>query len=612
MERSARRGRGAAWATGFWLLFLFVSLLALALVPMWLERDVRSARNLIREVLEPAERLATRIQFTQARQMEAFYSFLLVGDPDSRLRYRVARTEEEAAFDTLRAITRAITEGFDTLPGLTEEIAADLGERMANLGPLSISWHINHEAMLSLEVTPGETLPVLSIEGFRGMLATEQATYAELISVTADLKEVFAREMEVGESVVARRRTLQTEYTQILVVLGLVATVVVLVLAFRLRTLIRESESRRLEALWARREADGLLRATGDGVLGMDPDGRCTFLNRAGAELLGYPARRVVGRDVHSMLHHSYSDGQPLAREECPIIQALDNRESLSGRNETLWRAGREPFPVQISLRPMVDGSEFRGAVLSFVDMTEIRAAEASLRQAVQARDEVLAVVSHDLRNPVGTIVSAASLLLNLDPTPEKRREHLLAVKRSAERINRLIRDLLDVARLEVGTLPVHPGPFHAERLLHEVLEAHRPRAEGREINLMANVPTRVPRAWGDRHRVIQALTNLVENALRETAPGGEITLGLQPAPDGAGIHFFVSDTGPGISPENQERLFDRFWQVSRKSRTGAGLGLSIVKGVVEAHGGVVWVESEVGKGSTFWFSLPDGPDEEG
>jgi signal transduction histidine kinase len=260
----------------------------------------------------------------------------------------------------------------------------------------------------------------------------------------------------------------------------------------------------------------------------------------------------------------------------------------------------------------MVDGSEFRGAVLSFVDMTEIRAAEASLRQAVQARDEVLAVVSHDLRNPVGTIVSAGSLLLKLDPAPAKRREHLLAIKRSAERINRLIRDLLDVARLEVGTLPVHPGPFHAERLVHEVLQIHRQRAHGRGITLKAHVPAGVPPAWGDRHRVIQAITNLVENALRETAPDGEITLGIQEAPDGAGVHFFVSDTGPGISPEDQERLFDRFWQVSRKGRAGAGLGLSIVKGVVEAHGGIVWVESEVGKGSTFWFSLPEGPEQEG
>lgn len=291
-------------------------------------------------------------------------------------------------------------------------------------------------------------------------------------------------------------------------------------------------------------------------------------------------------------------------------MRALATGNTVSGRNETLWRAGRQPFPVQMSLRAMMDGSEPRGAVLSFTDMTETREAEESLRRAIQARDEVLAVVSHDLRNPVGTIFSAASLLLTLDPSPEKRREHILAVKRSAERINRLIQDLLDVARLEAGALPVHPGPFHGERLLHEVLDAHRGRAEEEGVNLRARVVARVPVAWGDRHRVTQILTNLLENALRETSAGGEITIGLREDPAGDGLHFFVSDTGPGIRTEDQERLFDRFWQVSRKDKDGAGLGLSIVKGIVEAHQGRIWVESEEGEGSTFWFLLPAGPEE--
>jgi signal transduction histidine kinase len=299
-----------------------------------------------------------------------------------------------------------------------------------------------------------------------------------------------------------------------------------------------------------------------------------------------------------------------LLREECPIMRALSTGKTISGRNETLWRAGRQPFPVRISLRAMVDGPEIRGAVLSFTDMTQTRAAEASLREAVRDRDEVLAVVSHDLRNPVGTIFSAASLLLTLNPSPEKRREHLLAVKRSAERINRLIQDLLDMARLEAGALPVHPGPFDAGRLLDEVLEGHRGKAEERQITLQLRVPPRIPEPWGDRHRVVQVLTNLVENALRETPPMGEINIGVEEDAAGDGLRFSVSDTGPGIRPEDQERLFDRFWQVSRKDKGGAGLGLSIVKGIVEAHGGRVWVESEEGKGSTFWFFLPGGPEQ--
>ena len=578
------------------MVFLFLSLLALALVPIRLEEDVRQAAERIRDVLEPADRLAVKVQFTQARQMEAFYSFMLVGDPASRERYREARGEEEAALDTLE--------------GITSGMSLEVRETMANLGPRSFSWHLGHEDMLSLEISGSGASPAFLVPNLRQRLELEQAAYGEVLAASEDLRELVGFEMAAGEASMARRRGLQTDYTRVLVVLGLLATVVVLVLGWRLIGLMRESERRRREALWARREADGLLGATGDGVLGIDPDGSCTFLNRAGTEMLGYSARGVVGRDVHELLHHSYPDGQPLVREECPIIEAISGKGTISGRNETLWRAGREAFPVQISLRPMVWDGEHRGAVLSFVDMTEIRAAEASLRQAVQARDEVLAVVSHDLRNPVGTIFSAASLLLSLDPAPEKRREHLLAVKRSAERLNRLIDDLLDVARLEVGSLPVHPGPFHTERLVHEVLEAHKRRAVDRGLSLSATVPDLVPPAWGDRHRIVQALTNLVENALRETPAGGEISVGVQADPRGSGLRFFVSDSGPGIRREDQDRLFDRFWQVRRKDRGGAGLGLSIVKGVVEAHGGEVWVESEEGKGSTFWFSLPEGPEE--
>jgi PAS domain S-box-containing protein len=595
-SRSASPGRGAAWATGFWLVFLLVSLLALALVPMWLERDVGDVRDRIRNVLEPAEKLAAKIQFAQARQMEAFHSFLLLGDVRARVRYREARAEEEAAFDRLK--------------GLTDAMSIQVKGEMAHFGPLSFSWHLSHEEMLNQEVSSAGPPPGIYTQGYRRRLIAEQAAYAEVLSVSEELRNILSVEMESGESEMARARFLQAQYTQILVVLGLLATVVVLVLAWRLRTLMKELETRRREALRARREADGLLGATGDGVLGMDGDGRCTFLNRAGAELLGYSSRSVAGRDVHGLLHHSHPDGRPFRRENCSIMRALSTGETVSGRNETLWRAGREPFPVQISLRAMRDGSEVRGAVLSFTDMTETRAAEESLRRAIQARDEVLAVVSHDLRNPVGTIFSAASLLLTLNPTPEKRREHLLAVKRSAERINRLIQDLLDVARLEAGALPVHLGPFHGERLLHEVLESHRVGAEEKGVSLQVRVPPRVSVAWGDRHRVVQILTNLVENALRETPQGGEITVGVQEDPAGGGLRFFVSDTGPGIPPADQERLFDRFWQVSRKNKGGAGLGLSIVKGIVETHQGRVWVESEEGEGSTFWFFLPGGPEE--
>jgi signal transduction histidine kinase len=255
-----------------------------------------------------------------------------------------------------------------------------------------------------------------------------------------------------------------------------------------------------------------------------------------------------------------------------------------------------------------MDGGELKGAVLTFADMTETKAAEESLRRAVLARDEVLAVVSHDLRNPVSTVVSAAGLLLEIELPPEQVKEHLRAMKRSAERMNRLIQDLLEVARLEAGKSPVHPSRIPVLDLLDEVVGGHAKGAESRGVGLAGELEGGLEEVWGDRDRLVQVLTNLVENALKFTPSGGKVEVSAHRAADGAGVVFSVSDTGEGISREDQDRLFDRFWQVGRRDSRGAGLGLSIVKGLVEAHGGKVWVESEPGKGSTFRFSLPGKP----
>lgn len=277
---------------------------------------------------------------------------------------------------------------------------------------------------------------------------------------------------------------------------------------------------------------------------------------------------------------------------------------------DTLWRAGRMPFPVQLSLRALRDGNEVKGGVLTFTDMTSTRAAEDSLRRAVQARDEVLAVVSHDLRNPVGTIFTTASLLLDMDIPPERTREHLVGVKRSAQRMNRLIQDLLDVTRLEAGAMALHSARFPLAELLDDVVSAHRRQAEDRGVELRVLPAPEGGEGWGDRDRVYQALANLVENGLKFTPEGGVVEVGVRYDGPHTDTVLRVSDSGPGIPAHDLDRMFDRFWQASRKDSRGAGLGLSIVRGIAEAHRGRVWVESEEGKGASFFFRLPAAPPE--
>ncbi|MFL5351399.1 PAS domain S-box protein [Archangium sp.] len=223
-------------------------------------------------------------------------------------------------------------------------------------------------------------------------------------------------------------------------------------------------------------------------------------------------------------------------------------------------------------------------------------------QRATRARDEVLAIVSHDLRNPLSTISMSGKLLLEKTP-PEKTRERrqLQAIQRSAERMNRLIQDLLDVARMEAGHLSVERRREEVAPLMHDALELQRTLAEEKGIHLEESVQGALPAVSVDRERILQVLQNLMGNALRFTPEGGRISLKAWRV--GQEVHLSVTDTGPGIAQESLPHLFEPFWQERRTE--GAGLGLAIVKGIVEAHGGRIWVESQLGQGTTFVFTVP-------
>jgi signal transduction histidine kinase len=169
--------------------------------------------------------------------------------------------------------------------------------------------------------------------------------------------------------------------------------------------------------------------------------------------------------------------------------------------------------------------------------------------------------------------------------------------------MNRLIQDLLDVARLEAGRLSIEQARVPAERVVSESVEAQKLLASSASIELRLDVARDVPEVWGDLDRLLQVFENLIGNAVKFTQPGGRITVGA--APRDGDVLFWVADTGAGIAAEDLPHLFDRFRQAQKASRRGAGLGLSVVKGIVEAHGGRIWVESTPGRGSTFSFTVP-------
>ncbi|HEX7487473.1 MAG TPA: HAMP domain-containing sensor histidine kinase [Anaeromyxobacteraceae bacterium] len=222
------------------------------------------------------------------------------------------------------------------------------------------------------------------------------------------------------------------------------------------------------------------------------------------------------------------------------------------------------------------------------------------------ARDDFMGMVAHDLRTLLGGISLSADLQIKNATDDEAGRLHLKAaerIRRYTARIDRLISDLVDVASIEGGRFTVAPRPHDANVLMRAALEAFQPAASAKHISLGTTSATHSLPAWFDHDRIDQVLANLLSNAIKFTGEGGEVSVHAESM--GSEVRLSVTDTGAGIAGDHLESIFERFWQVSQGDRRGLGLGLFISKSIVEAHGGHIWAESEVGKGSTFSLTLP-------
>ncbi len=225
---------------------------------------------------------------------------------------------------------------------------------------------------------------------------------------------------------------------------------------------------------------------------------------------------------------------------------------------------------------------------------------------AVDAHQEVLSIVAHDLRNPLGVIAVWAQQLLQAE-TPsalgQSAQLGLSAISRNALRMQRLIADLLDESRIRTGRLPLDRGQHLLSQLLADVSEL-RPLAQQKRVRVDITPPKRDRLVSCDRGRMNQVLGNLLANAIKFSPPESTVTVSVED--DGAAVRFAVHDEGPGIAPDALPKIFDRFWQNKKGSHAGVGLGLYIVKGIVESHGGQVSVESRLGSGTTFSVTLPE------
>jgi PAS domain S-box-containing protein len=363
----------------------------------------------------------------------------------------------------------------------------------------------------------------------------------------------------------------------------------------------------------------GIISISSDAIISVDEEQRIVHFNQGAEAVFGWREQEIVGQPLDVLIPPDVHDrhGEHLRRFAGGdvVSKKMGERQEIFG-----VRKGGERFPAEASISRLdVGGQRLFTAVLR--DVTERKEAERALAEAleqaraardeaqaaVRAREDVLHVVSHDLGNSLSAVVINTTVLLKTLPdAPEDVRQRISSVRDLARRMQRLRQDLLDVASIEQGRLSVEWDAWHPGPLAAEAVEAFAPLAGEKEVELAVQVDPAVPEVEGDRERVMQVLANLLGNAVKFTPAGGRVELRVDAAP--GEVRFAVRDTGPGIDAENQAHVFDRFWTSRTSNRHGAGLGLAIARGIVEAHGGRIWVESTPGEGSTFAFTLPLHP----
>jgi len=295
------------------------------------------------------------------------------------------------------------------------------------------------------------------------------------------------------------------------------------------------------------------------------------------------------------------------------VLSGLDDESVATqavqaGAQDYLVKGHTEPVLLSRALRYAVQRKQLER------ERTRLLASERDAREraeaAVRARNDVLHVVSHDLGNFLSAIVVNATVVLRQVPEDAEgvigqARERVSGIRDLARQMQRLRQDLLDVASIDAGRLSVMPTPMDPEDLLDATLTHFAPLAEQKEVRLAVDADDRLPEVRADRERILQVLANLLGNAIKFTPAGGCITLAARNAEEGGMVTLSVRDTGCGIEAEQLERVFDRFWSTREGTVGGAGLGLAIAQGIVEAHGGAIAVDSEPGTGTTFRFTLP-------
>jgi len=624
----------STWTTVVPVVFIIASLLSLVILPLVFSTRTARMRHEITRVAEPARRAANEIQMNLAAEVDKIIAFQVTGQRQYRDQYIALIEQQRRDYDQLRR--------------LGPELGEDVRRHLTALVKEGSEWHTG--------VQNGEFIArTLPAEVFMMRIFERHPSYEEALRASAALEGAIQASIDERLSNIRDTERLNVSLTLILALLALTSAMLVAGLGRQMRLLAKEAMRRRREAEREAADAKIARQAAEREEL------RAAFLASAGQELtasldfvqtVSTLARIIVPNLAEvcaidllepdgslrrvATSHRGPEKAEKLAAthdtivEDVPeaLVRVMHEREArVIGATSPLLRyIGEEEDRRSLMAIPLVSRGQVLGVITAAAPEGRVFTREDALlgaelarhgslaidnarlyeesQQAVRAREEVLAIVSHDLRNPLSTVTLAASLMKMSKSIAPEDREQLDAIDVSAGRMRRLIDDLLDVTRVEGGKrLPIEPARVEIEELFGETYELFKAQAASSSVSLQYRVGDGVPPVYADRHRVLQVLSNLIGNALKFTPADGVISYASEAR--GADVLFIVADSGPGIPKEHLGDIFNTYWQAKRTERLGAGLGLPIAKGIVEAHGGKIWVESRPDDGTRFFFTLP-------
>ena len=352
-------------------------------------------------------------------------------------------------------------------------------------------------------------------------------------------------------------------------------------------------------------QSDLLLNSVGDGIYGVGRTGLVTFVNPAAARALGYAPKDLIGREAHATFHDTQPDGTPFPVQNCYVTEAIHDRVATNAEEDSYRRADGLSIPVEVTATPLIDeNGQAIGAVMVFRDVTE-------RREVDRMKSEFVSMVSHELRTPLAAIRGSLGLIAGGalgEVAPSAARMVDIALV-SSDRLSRLINEILDIERIESGTLSMDLGVHQAQALIEAAVGQVQVIAE--ESGVRVSTGRTEGQVFADADRVVQTLLNLLGNAIKFSHRGGSVSVRTESR--GAFVEFAIQDDGRGIPEDKLDQIFSRFEQVDSsdaREKGGSGLGLSISRSIVERLGGRIWAVNNDGAGATFLFTVPAPPDQ--